>query len=118
MMMPVLFATVSHRRHRVRAAVAAGALVAGLGTVLTASSRPGVKGLVLSADESTLYAAAVDADAIVAVDTEKVTETARYSTGADTEPMYVAAAGDKIWFGYGPDGGKGGLGSLDPAVGQ
>ena len=32
--------------------------------------------------------------------------------------MYVAAAGGKVWFGYGPDGGHGGLGSLDPAIGQ
>ncbi|MFI7547962.1 hypothetical protein [Actinoplanes sp. NPDC049599] len=89
------------------------------GTVLgTASNLPGVKGLTLSPDESTLYAAAVRADAVVAINTESVTETARYSTGADTEPMYLAAAGGKIWFGYGPDGGRGGLGSLDPAAGE
>lgn len=89
------------------------------GTILgTATNLPGVEGLALSPDESTLYAAAVRADAIVAINTESVTETARYSTGAGTEPMYLAAAGGKVWFGYGPDGGHGGLGSLDPAAGQ
>jgi WD40 repeat protein len=170
-MKSVLSLTV-RRRHRIRAAVVAGALVAGLGAVLTpsspasaatpdgyplpitrtgdivvdgshqrifiadrwgskvvavgydgtvlgtASNLPGVEGLALSPDESTLYAAAVNADAIVAINTESVTETARYATGAGTEPMYLAAAGGKIWFGYGSDGGHGGLGSLDPAVGQ
>jgi hypothetical protein len=170
-MMPVLFLS-TPRRYRLRAAVVAGALVAGLGTVLTSTSAsaatpegyplpvartadvvvdashrrifvadpvknkvvavgydgsilgtagklPGVNGLALSPDESTLYAAVVDADAIVAIDTESVRETARFSTGANSDPTYLAAGGGKIWFGYGePDGFGGGLGSLDPAIGE
>jgi sugar lactone lactonase YvrE len=167
--MPVLFLSVLRRRHRIRAAVAAGALVAGLlvgsgpafagtpdgyplpisgiggmvvdgshqrifiadprdnkvvavgydGTVVgTVSNLANVNGLALSTDESTLYAAAAGADAIAAINVDSVTETARYSTGADTEPMYLAVAEGKVWFGYGPDGGHGALGSLDPAVGQ
>ncbi len=170
-MMPDLLLPVTRRRHRIRAAVLAGALVAGLGTVVTAAGPaaavapkgyplpirstgdvvvdgshqrifiadpqgnkvvavgyngsvlgtatklPGVRGLALSADSSTLYAAAVDADAVVAIDTEAVTETARYSTGAGTEPAYLAVAGDKVWFGYGASG-SGNLGSFDPAVGE
>src|SRR5690349_4751095 len=169
-MLPVLFFTAS-RRHRIRAAVAAGALVAGLATVLSPSSPalastpkgtllpitstgdividgshqrifiadpaddkviavgyngsvlgtarqlPGVVGLALSPDESTLYAAAVNADAIVAIDTESVTETARYSTGANSGPTYLAPLGGKIWFGY-RGAGNTGLGSLDPAIGE
>ncbi|HST85278.1 MAG TPA: hypothetical protein VLL08_26295 [Kineosporiaceae bacterium] len=170
-MLPVLFLTAPHR-HRIRAVVTAGALVAGLATVLSPSgpalaSTPegtllpisstgdivvdgshqrifiadpagdkviavgyngsvlksvknlaSVEGLALSADGSTLYAAAANADAIVAIDTASVTETARYSTGNDTRPRYLAAAGSKIWFGYGPDSGGGSLGSLDPAIGE
>ena len=89
------------------------------GTVLgTASNLSGVQGLALSPDESTLYAAATNADAIVAINTESVAETARYSTGTDTEPMYLAVAAGKVWFGYGPDGGHGGVGSLDPTGGE
>jgi WD40 repeat protein len=169
-MMPVLFQT-APRRHRIRAAVLVGALVAGLGTVLTsspasaatpdgyllpiastgdivvdgshqrifvadprgnkvvavgydgsvlgtASKLPGVTGLALSADENTLYAAAAGADAIVAIDTASVTETVRYSTGSNSRPTYLAPVGDKIWFGYGGDGGTAGLGSFVPAGGE
>jgi hypothetical protein len=172
-MMPALFLT-APRRHRIRAAVMAGTLVAGLATILspsspalastpkgtllpisstgdivvdgshqrifvadpvgnkvvavgydgtvlgTAGNLAAVRGLALSPDGSTLYAAAAAAHAVVAISTESVTETARYSTGAKTEPTYLAAAGGKVWFGYGygPDGGPGGLGSFDPAVGE
>jgi hypothetical protein len=169
-MLPVLFFTAS-RRHRIRAVVATGALVAGLATVLSPSSPalastpkgtllpisstgdivvdgshqrifiadpaddkviavgyngsvlgtarqlPGVVGLALSPDESTLYAAAVNGDAIVAIDTESVTETARYATGANSEPTYLAPLGGKIWFGY-RGAGNTGLGSFDPAIGE
>jgi hypothetical protein len=172
MMMSVRSLPVPRRHRRIRAAVVAGALVAGLGTVLTASSPasaatpdgyplpitrvggvvvdgshqrifvadpwdskvvavgydgailgtasnlPGVAGLALSPDESTLYAAAAGADAIAAINTESVTESARYATGPGTAPRYLAVAGGKVWFGYGPDGGHGGLGSLDPATGE
>jgi hypothetical protein len=80
-----------------------------LGTV---SNLSGVQGLALSADETQLYAAAPNADVIAAIDPATVTETARYTTGTDTDPTYLAVAGGKIWFGYGPDA-HGGLGSLD-----
>ena len=168
---PVLFLTVPRRRHRIRAAVVAGAVVAGLATVLSPSgpalaATPAgtllpitstgdivvdgshqrifiadpvddkviavgyngsvlgtvlnlrrVQGLALSPDESTLYAAAVSSDAVVAINTGSITETARYSTGSGTAPKYVATAAGKVWFGYGADG-AGGLGSFDPAVGE
>lgn len=89
------------------------------GTVVgTVGNLADVHGLALSPDGGTLYAAATKADAIVAIDTASVTESTRYSTGAGTEPMYLADTDGKVWFGYGPDGGNGGLGSLDPAAGQ
>ncbi len=79
----------------------------------------GVKGLELSADSGTLYAAVPDGvgdtgDAIFAIDTATATESARYATG-DVDPRSVALAGGKLWFGYGSitDGGTGNIGSVD-----
>ncbi|WP_327710332.1 Ig-like domain repeat protein [Streptomyces sp. NBC_00464] len=83
-----------------------GALVA------TLPSLPGVTGLDLSADSGTVYAAVPGADAIVAIDTAALTESARYDTGIGTGPKYPALAGGKLWFGYGPTG-AGHIGSLD-----
>ena len=81
----------------------------------------GVKGLELSADSGTLYAAVPDGvgdtgDAIFAIDTATATETARYATG-DVGPRSVALAGGKLWFGYGSaaNGGTGNIGSVDLA---
>jgi hypothetical protein len=56
-----------------------------------------------------------DADAIAAISTSTLTETARYSVGVP--PKDVAVAGGKIWFGYqGAYAGTGGIGSLDPGT--
>ncbi|MFF4832485.1 YncE family protein [Streptomyces sp. NPDC001315] len=79
--------------------------------VATVGSLPGVRGLELSADSATLYAAVGDADAIVAIDTATATEAHRYSTGT-ADPQYLAEAGGKLWFGYG-GAAKGNIGSLD-----
>ncbi|MFF7314485.1 hypothetical protein [Streptomyces sp. NPDC008137] len=86
------------------------------GTVVgTVGSLPGVHGLELSPDSGTLYAAAHDADAVVAIDTATATESRRYSTGAGAGPAYVALAGGKLWFSYGSSG-DGNIGSLDPSA--
>ncbi|MGW2716274.1 YncE family protein [Streptomyces sp. NPDC001492] len=83
------------------------------GTVVgTIESLPGVRGLELSADSATLYAAVEDADAIVAIDTATATEAHRYPTGAGTQPEYPALAGGRLWFGY-RNGGSANIGSLD-----
>ncbi|MFI6009485.1 Ig-like domain repeat protein [Streptomyces sp. NPDC051243] len=79
----------------------------------TVGSLPGVRGLELSPDSGTLYAAVGDADAIVAIDTATATEAHRWSTGT-AGPKYVALTGGKLWFSYG-SGGDGNIGSLDPA---
>ncbi|KPI09429.1 hypothetical protein OK074_3235 [Actinobacteria bacterium OK074] len=78
----------------------------------TVDSLPGVRGLELSADSGTLYAAVGGADAIVAVDTATVTEAHRYATGDGTDPRYLAVTGGKVWFGYGTAS-NGEIGSLD-----
>ncbi|WP_405870648.1 MULTISPECIES: YncE family protein [unclassified Streptomyces] len=83
------------------------------GTVVgTIGSLPGVRGLELSADSGTLYAAVENADAIVAIDTATATEAHRYPTGDGTQPEYPALAGGKLWFGYRGEG-TGNIGSLD-----
>ena len=77
----------------------------------TVGSLPGVRGLELSPDSSTVYAAVGNADAIVAIDTATATEAHRYSTGT-ADPQYLAETGGKIWFGYG-GAAQGQIGSLD-----
>ncbi|MEV6762279.1 hypothetical protein AB0N16_16915 [Streptomyces sp. NPDC051105] len=73
---------------------------------------PGTTGLAFSADGSTLYAALPGQDAISVISTEKLTESARYATGAGTRPDSLAVAGGTLWFGYGTAG-AGGIGSAD-----
>lgn len=75
---------------------------------------PGATGLALSDDGSALYAALPDQDAIAAIDTKSLTESARYDTGAGTRPDSLAVAGGTLWFGYGTAG-AGGIGSVDGA---
>ncbi|MCD9880137.1 hypothetical protein [Streptomyces guryensis] len=78
------------------------------------SGEPGATGLALSDDGSALYAALPDQDAIAAINTEKLTESARYGTGAGTHPDSLAVAGGTLWFGYGTAD-AGGIGSVDGA---
>ncbi|MGW5659998.1 hypothetical protein ACWEWG_07835 [Streptomyces sp. NPDC003758] len=75
---------------------------------------PGATGLALSDDGSALYAALPDQDAIAAISTESLTESARYGTGTGTRPDSLAVAGGTLWFGYGTAG-AGGIGSVDGA---
>ncbi|GAA2455181.1 hypothetical protein [Streptomyces macrosporus] len=60
----------------------------------------GARGMAESADESTLYVALPDADAISVIDTATLTETQRISTGADTDPESLALAGGRLFFSY------------------
>ncbi|MEU6341433.1 hypothetical protein ABZ883_10865 [Streptomyces sp. NPDC046977] len=75
-------------------------------------SEPGAAGLVLSPDSTTLFVAVPNADAISAIDTATLRETARYSIGAGSAPRYLAMNGDTVWFGYG-GATQGNIGSLD-----
>jgi hypothetical protein len=82
------------------------------GNPTTISGEPGATGLALSDDGSALYAALPDQDAIAAINTESLTESARHGTGAGTHPDSLAVAGGTLWFGYGTAG-AGGIGSVD-----
>ena len=83
-------------------------------TVTTISGQTGAEGLALSPDGGTLYAALEGDNSISAISTTTLAETADYPTGAGTDPAYLALAGGRIWFGYGPaSSGEGSIGSLD-----
>lgn len=85
-------------------------------TVATIPNEPGATGLALSSDGSTVYAALASGDAISAISTSTLTETARYATGTGTDPTNVAYTSGKVWFGYGSYGGAQiGIGSIDPS---
>ncbi|MFJ8779440.1 YncE family protein [Streptomyces sp. NPDC102476] len=84
------------------------------GNATTISGEQGATGLALSADGTTLYAALPYEDAIAAISTADLTESARYGTGAGTHPDSPAVAGGTLWFGYGTAG-AGGIGSVDGA---
>ncbi|MFJ6571220.1 YncE family protein [Streptomyces sp. NPDC091292] len=81
----------------------------------SASGISGVSDLALSADGTTLYAAASASHEIVALDAATLDVKARYAVSTNTGPRYVAFAGGKVWFTYG-DQWDGDLGSVDPAV--
>lgn len=84
-------------------------------TVATIPNEAGAYGLALSSDGSTVYAALHDADAVSAISTGTLSETARYSTGTGTAPYSVACTAGKIWFSYGTAANSA-IGSIDPAV--
>jgi hypothetical protein len=73
----------------------------------------GATSLVLSADQQTLYVALSGGDAIAAISTSTLKETARYNIGAGVAPLSLAIVGDEVWFGYGSASGSG-IGVLDP----
>uniref|UniRef100_A0AAU3ICL7 Ig-like domain repeat protein n=1 Tax=Streptomyces sp. NBC_01393 TaxID=2903851 RepID=A0AAU3ICL7_9ACTN len=75
----------------------------------------GARGMTESADESTLYVALPDADAIAVIDTATLTETRRIATGAGTEPENLALAGGYLFFGYQATVFDSGIGSVDVA---
>jgi DNA-binding beta-propeller fold protein YncE len=81
-------------------------------TVATIPNEPGATGLALSGDGSTVYAALAHGDAISAISTTTLAETARYATGTGTDPAYVAYTSGRIWFGYGAAPTYG-IGSID-----
>ncbi|MFJ5220402.1 YncE family protein [Streptomyces sp. NPDC088354] len=81
----------------------------------TVEGLDGARGMTLSGDESTLYVALPDADAIAAIDTTTLTETRRFATGSDTEPENLAVAGGKLWFSYQATVFDAGIGSISVA---
>jgi DNA-binding beta-propeller fold protein YncE len=87
------------------------------GTVEKVDGEFGATGMVLGADGHTVYVALAAGDAISAIDTGTLTETARFATGAQTCPTRMTRTGQSIWFGYGcGQSWNGGVGRLDTAA--
>ncbi|MER5478411.1 Ig-like domain repeat protein [Streptomyces sp. NPDC002734] len=83
------------------------------GLIKKVSGLPGVTGLVLSDDGSTLYAAAEDSHEIVALDAGTLAVTDRWTIDTTEGPRGIAFTSGKVWFSYG-DQWSGNLGSIDP----
>ena len=68
--------------------------------VTTITGQTGVMGLALSPDGSTLYAALRGGDAVTAINTTSLTQTASYSLPAGDLPKDVAVQSGKIWVSF------------------
>ncbi|WP_130331050.1 WD40 repeat domain-containing protein [Micromonospora kangleipakensis] len=81
----------------------------------TVTNLPGVAGLTLAADSSTLYAAVPNSHVIIAYSTTTYAETGRITLGDRIYPRDVVVAGGRLWFSYDDGGASGNFGSIDPA---
>jgi|HubBroStandDraft_4_1064222.scaffolds.fasta_scaffold05187_3 YVTN family beta-propeller protein len=81
--------------------------------VTTITGQDDVQGIALSPDGSTLYAADEGDDAVSAISTTTLKETARYSLGTGNAPYGVAVQSGMIWVGYGSSTG-GMIGEINP----
>ena len=68
--------------------------------ITTITGQSGVVGIALSPDGSTLYAALSTADAVTAISTGTLTQTASYPLPAGDSPFNVAVQSGKIWVSY------------------
>ncbi len=68
--------------------------------VTTITGQSGVTGLALSPDGSTLYAALSTGDAVTAISTDSLTQTASYPLPSGDSPSSVAVQSGKIWVSY------------------
>jgi hypothetical protein len=76
---------------------------------------PGVRGLTLSADSATLYAAVAGSRSIVTFATPALSRKDSIPLGDKVAPVDVTPVGDRLWFGYdhGDDYINGSFGSVD-----
>ena len=87
------------------------------GQPVTTIGSTGVLGIALSPDGSTLYAALATGDAVVAVDTATLTQTASYPMPAGDSAEDVAVQSGKVWVSfYAATAGNAGIGYFDPSV--
>jgi len=84
--------------------------------VKTITGETGAEGMALSPDGGTLYVALSGADAVSAISTATLTETARYPLGTGNTPLSVAVQSGKVWVGYSPTPGQGAIGDIDLTV--
>jgi YVTN family beta-propeller protein len=83
--------------------------------VATIGGQDNVRGIALSPDGSTLYAADEGDDAVSAISTTTLHETARYPLGTGNAPYGVAVQSGKVWVGYQGTAGSF-IGEIDPTM--
>ncbi|WP_436525393.1 Ig-like domain repeat protein [Actinoplanes sp. HUAS TT8] len=71
--------------------------------------------MALSTDSSQVYVTSRSDEAIFALDTTSLAQSAKYSLGA-IAPKSVAVAGGRVWFSYSDDSSHGYLGNIDPTA--
>jgi hypothetical protein len=69
--------------------------------VTAIGDQDGVAGMALSSDGSTLYAALATGDAVTAISTSTLMQTASYPLPAGDAPMDVAVQSGEVWVSYG-----------------
>jgi hypothetical protein len=79
----------------------------------TIATETGAVGMALSPDGSTLYAAVPPQDAVDAISTTTLKQTASYSLGAGNVPFSVAFESGKVWVGYQTTTPSGAIGDVD-----
>jgi hypothetical protein len=84
--------------------------------VATIPGQDGVEGMALSPDGSTLYAALSTGDAVTAISTKTLKETASYPLASGDEAYSVAVQSGALWVSYRNAGDLGAIGSFNPAV--
>ncbi len=68
--------------------------------VTTITGQDGVRGIALSPDRGTLYAALGSSHAVTAIDTSTLQQTASYPLGDANTPQDVAVQSGKVWVSY------------------
>jgi hypothetical protein len=82
--------------------------------VTTIGGQDGVEGLALSPDGSTLYAALGSDDAVSAISTTSLKQTALHPLPAGDSPSSLAVQSDNLWVGYNAAAGPpAGIGAID-----
>lgn len=82
--------------------------------ITTITGQNGVKGIALSPDGTTLYAALSTAGAVSAIDTATLQQTASYPLGTGISPGDVAVQSGKVWVSYGNGiSGQAAIGDVD-----
>lgn len=84
--------------------------------VATIPGQDGVEGMALSPDGSTLYAALSTGDAVTAISTKTLKETASYPLASGDEAYSVAVQSGALWVSYRDAADTGAIGSFNPPV--
>lgn len=84
--------------------------------VATIPGQAGVEGMALSPNGSTVYAALSTGDAVTAISTKTLKETASFPLASGDEAYSVAVQSGELWVSYRGTANQGAIGSFNPTV--